>query len=101
MTKQKVQVPKGYKPSKVAKIGRPTGVTEEQILTWHALKSLEENGMLPSGYLTKVRNGKICFESAKKYATKTLVEADCPFKMRIVQRYSDAQYYIITFVKVA
>jgi hypothetical protein len=100
MTKQKVQVPKGYKPSKVEKIGRPTGVTEEQILTWHALKRLEESGMLPKGYLTKVRNNRISYESARKYATKTLVDAGCPFKMRLCIS-SNAQYYVITFVKVA
>lgn len=101
MTKQKVQIPKGYKPSKVAKIGRPTGVTEEQILTWYALKSLEESGMLPKGYLTKVRNGNISYESARTYATKTLIKANCPFKMRLVLNNNDAQYYVFTFVKVA
>jgi hypothetical protein len=101
MSKQKVQVPKGYKPSKIEKIGRPTGVTEEQILTWHALKSLEESGMLPKGYLTKVRNNRISYESARKYAIKTLLNANCPFKMRLVLNNNDAQYYIFTFVKVA
>jgi hypothetical protein len=99
MSKQKIQVPKGYKPSKIEKIGRPTGVTEEQILTWHALKSLEENKMLPKGYLTKVRNNRISYESARKYATRTLIKAGCPFKMRLCIRHNN--YYVITFIKLA
>lgn len=101
MSKQKVQIPKGYKPSKVEKIGRPTGVTEEQIITWYVLKALEENRMLPKGYLAKVRNNRISYESARKYATRTLIKTDCPFKMRLVLNKNDAQYYVFTFVKVA
>lgn len=99
MSKQKVkvQVPKGYKPSKVVKISKPTGVTEEQILTWHVLKKLEENKMLPKGYLTRVRNGNIGYESARKYATRLIKNAGCPFNMRLCIR--NGNHYIITFIK--
>lgn len=44
----------------------------EKRMTWSALKLLNHLGLLPRGYFTRVVNGNISYETARKRAKDTL-----------------------------
>lgn len=96
---KKVTVPEGYVVSKVQKVKHPNH-DAHKILAYYALCACDYNALLPKGYMTKVRNGNICYESAVKYAKKALNNAGNPFALDIV-RISNDTYFVITFLKVA
>lgn len=94
----KVRIPEGYMFGKAVKIGH-SNTPIDRLLVWYNLKACDYNGLLPKGYLTKVRNGHISYNAAKNYVKKVMTNAGNPFDIQIV--IDNNEYFVITFLKVS
>lgn len=74
----------------------------EQIKTWKALQMLDVEGFLPKGYLTRVKNSNISYQSARNYAIKVHKSNNLNFGLRCKEIPNlPHKYVLITVIKVA
>ena len=95
-----IVLPKGAKVIKAIRITIPEGKTIEGFMVYKMLVIMNHQGLLPKGYLTRVRNGHISFKTALKKIVSIKNETNFTYNI-ISKSLGNNQYAVILCKTVA
>lgn len=95
-----IVVPKDVKVIKAIRTTIPEGKTIEGFMVYKMLVIMNHQGLLPKGYLTRVRNGHISFKTALKKIVSIKNETNFTYNI-ISKSLGNNQYAVILCKTVA